>query len=109
MDYPIPTLEDVLTTIAHVKPKFFSSGDMSSAFFQIPILEKDRHITAFVVPSEKYEFKRVSFGIKNSPNHFTFVMSQIFRTMIRERKILIYADDIAFISQTFDDHLEILE
>lgn len=50
--------------------------------------------TAFIVPSGHYEFRRVPFGLCNSPAVFQRFVNTVFKDLIREGIVLIYLDDL---------------
>ncbi|MCP4194461.1 MAG: RNA-directed DNA polymerase, partial [Planctomycetaceae bacterium] len=63
--FPLPNITDTIDSIGNAK--YFSSMDMGSAFWQIPIEEKSRPYTAFVVPGGFYQWKFMPFGLCNAP------------------------------------------
>ena len=58
--------------------KFITECDIQSAYWQIPIANKDCHKTAFVTSKCKYVFKVFPFRIANAPWIFQRVMSLAF-------------------------------
>jgi len=46
--YPLPLIEDILTYLNNCK--WFVSLDMNAGYWQIPIKEEDKHMTAFITP-----------------------------------------------------------
>ncbi|GFX99028.1 retrovirus-related Pol polyprotein from transposon opus [Trichonephila clavipes] len=74
-DFAIPTLDDILHEVSGAN--YFSALDMKSAFNQIPLHFRDRHKTAFSTPDgDKYEFNRLCFGLKNSPEAFQSIAQE---------------------------------
>lgn len=55
--------------------------------------EKDIEKAAFSVNNGKYEFTRLSFGLKNAPSIFRRVMDDVLREHIG-KKCYVYIDDI---------------
>lgn len=49
--FPLPRLEDVFDTIGTTQAKFFSTLDLASGFWQIPMDEETKHKSAFVTPT----------------------------------------------------------
>ncbi|GFT33979.1 retrovirus-related Pol polyprotein from transposon 17.6 [Trichonephila clavipes] len=68
-DFAILTLDDILHEISG--SNYFSALDMKSAFNQIPLHVRDRHKT------DKYEFNRLCFGLKNSPKAFQSIAQEV--------------------------------
>lgn len=104
--YPIPRVEDQLDLLAG--NTLFTSLDLASGYYQIPISEESRPKTAFVTPEGQYEFKRMPFGLVNAPSVFQRTINKI----LREAKIkyaIVYMDDVLIPSRDFDEGIERLE
>ncbi|GFV41199.1 retrovirus-related Pol polyprotein from transposon 17.6 [Trichonephila clavipes] len=84
---------------------YISTIDLKSGYHQVNVNPADRDKTAFVCPFGTYRFKRMPFGLKNSPATFQRLM-EIFR---RGLPVLAYLDDIIIMSLTFEQHLADLE
>jgi hypothetical protein len=46
--HPLPRIDDTIDALSSVK--HFSTADLKSGYYQIPVAEKDRHKTAFSFP-----------------------------------------------------------
>lgn len=100
--------------------KIISTLDMSEAFHQIPMEEKSREYTAFVVEGKGLlEWVRMPYGLTGAPATFQQLMDKLKRRLkepISQRKlpnkfgdqVFTYLDDWIVVSQTFDEHLTIL-
>lgn len=55
----------------------FSKVDANSGFWQIPLLENSKYLTAFITPFGHYYFIKLPFGICSAPEYFQRKMSQI--------------------------------
>ncbi|XP_060602869.1 uncharacterized protein LOC132755945 [Ruditapes philippinarum] len=106
--HPLPTLETVFDCIGDSQAKFFSTLDMASEFWQVPMDPKTRHKAAFCVPSGIYEFDRMPFGLKNAPMSFQMLMTKVLGSM-NWKQALCFIDDILVFSPTFEQHLSDLE
>ena len=62
--YPLPTIETIVNEVA--KRKYISTLDLKSAYHQIQINPKDRHLTAFQSANELYQWKYLPFGLTNA-------------------------------------------
>src|SRR3978361_2202482 len=64
--YPIPYINTILDNLRN--SRWLSSLDRKSAYWQICLSEDSREYTAFTVPGRGlYQFKRMPFGLTNSP------------------------------------------
>ena len=68
-----------------LKGKKVISLDISSAFFIIPIKEKDRYKTAFWVNQDAYEFCCLVMGLKSSPYHLVKFMAIAFSQQVFDK------------------------
>ncbi|CAA9997188.1 unnamed protein product, partial [Nesidiocoris tenuis] len=70
--FPFPCIDDVISNLGGCK--VFSKIDLKDGFHQMPLSEKSKRFTAFVLPFGHYEFNRLPFGWKNSPSKFQRIM-----------------------------------
>jgi Reverse transcriptase (RNA-dependent DNA polymerase) len=66
--YPIPVISSLLRKMA--RAQYFSTMDIASAFWHIPMHKDDVQYTGFITPSGKYEWLRMPFGLKNASSTF---------------------------------------
>ena len=74
-NYPIPHVDDIIEKTRG--SKFYTELDLASGYWCVPILEEDRHKTAFSVPRGKFEFNRLPFGMNNSQATFQRMVDNI--------------------------------
>jgi len=101
--YPIPNIVAILSNLG--KAKFFTTLDLKSGFHQILLAEKDREKTAFSVANGKYEFCRLSFGLKNAPSIFQRAIDDVLRENIG-KSCYVYVDDVIIFSETMEEHVK---
>ncbi|KAI8519781.1 hypothetical protein Bbelb_030380 [Branchiostoma belcheri] len=104
--FPLPRVEESLEALGNAK--VFSSLDLSSGFWQVPVKEEDKGKTAFVTPWGAWEWERMPMGLASSPSTFQRVMMKCLGDQ-NLNFLLIYQDDILVYSDSFDSHLEKLE
>jgi len=91
------------------KSFFFTSLDLASAYWSIPLAEDDKEKTAFTVRSGKYEFTVVPFGLTNAVATFCALMDLIF-TGMQWSFVMCFVDDCLIYSvNDFDLHLQHIE
>ena len=47
-----------------------------TGYWQVPLTDRAKEISAFVTPNGLYQFKVMAFGLKNAPSTFTRLMSR---------------------------------
>ncbi|CAN2387863.1 Reverse transcriptase (RNA-dependent DNA polymerase), partial [Pristimantis euphronides] len=104
--YPLPRIEESLSALG--KARYFSTLDLASGYWQVPMAEQDREKTAFILPMGLFEFDRMPFGLSNAPGTFQRLMEKCLGDLNFE-SVLIYLDDIIVYSHTFEEHLQRLE
>lgn len=101
---PLPRADECLEAMAGAR--MFTSLDARSGYHQIPIVEADRHKTAFSVPFRgQFEWTKVPFGLKNGPAIYARLMAMVLDGLQWEI-CLSYVDDIAVWSNDAEEHLE---
>lgn len=98
--FVLPTTEEVISKLSGAR--IFSSLYAASGFYQIPLEEKSRKLTAFITPFDRYAFKWLPFRIRSAPEIFQRKMTEILQGL----------DDVAIcivFSETEKEHDERLE
>ena len=103
--YPLPDLQSLFQRVG--KSNLITICDCKSGYWQIPVLEEDKWLTAFVCDSGVYEFNRVPFGMKGSGNSFVRAVTDILRPVREFAKS--FVDDVAIHSNQWRDHLSHLD
>ncbi|UYV63201.1 hypothetical protein LAZ67_2003420 [Cordylochernes scorpioides] len=104
--HPLPLIENILDKLS--RAKYFSSADISSAYWQVEIDPSSRHLLAFVTLDGQYEFCRLPFGMRNSPQIFERAINQIFQKY-KLNFIAHYFDDFIIFSDTLEEHIQHVE
>ena len=102
--HPFPKLEDILERIANCK--YYTTLDVNSAFWCIPIRVQDREKTAFVTESGHFQWNVLPFGLKISSAVFQRVLSSIIRRNNLTGFAINFIDDVLIFSRTFSEHLQ---
>ncbi|GJR11066.1 reverse transcriptase domain-containing protein [Tanacetum coccineum] len=88
--FPLPFMDQMLERLAG--NKFFCFLDGFSRYFQIPIEPADQEKTTFTCPYGTYAYKRMPFGLCNTPATFQRCMIAIFQDML-ETSMEVFMDD----------------
>uniref|UniRef100_A0A1B6EN58 RNA-directed DNA polymerase n=2 Tax=Cuerna arida TaxID=1464854 RepID=A0A1B6EN58_9HEMI len=103
---PLPDLHSAFDWFG--KAKFFSIFDLNQAYHQIPLKPESRPLTAFCVPWNLYQFKRVPMGLAVGAQTLTRLLDSIFHD-VKFKFVFNYLDDLLVYSESFEDHLLHLE
>lgn len=106
--YEIPNLQELTESFSDKTPQYFTSIDLSSGFFQMPIDSDSARLTAFNTCYGTYKFQRLPMGLSSAPSTFQLLMDKVLRGLTF-KSCLCYLDDILIASSTFSQHLEDLE
>ncbi|XP_061390803.1 uncharacterized protein LOC133326139 [Musca vetustissima] len=99
--YPLPLIEDQLDRLQNAV--IFSTIDLRNGFFHVPVNEESRKYTSFVTHNGQYQFRKVPFGLSNSPAVFQRHINAIFRELNREGIALPYVDDVIIPASIYDE------
>lgn len=100
--FPMPIIDDLLAKLAG--NKYFTTLDLMSGYYQIPVHTDSRKYTAFVTQDGHFEFARMPFGLVNAPSVFQSCMNEIARKL-PPGEIITYLDDTIIPSATIDEGL----
>ncbi len=104
--HPLPHQADCLAALGG--NFFFSSMDLTSGFYNVPLHVSDRHYTAFTTPMGLYEYNRLPQGLCNSPASFMRMMLSIFGDL-NFSSLLCYLDDMLVFARSEQEALKRLE
>ena len=103
MSFPIPHMSDVFDTLAQSKAEIFSTLDLRSGFWQVPLDKSTKSKSAFITHQGIFEFNRLSFGMVNAPMTFQSLMTKVLKSL-NFKIALVYIDDLLIFSKDFDQH-----
>jgi len=72
-NYPLPRIDEMVDRLAG--SKVFHILDLKSGYYQIPMAEESKGLTAFVTPNGQFEFNKMPFGLTNAPSVSTLYAS----------------------------------
>ena len=100
--FPMPRVDTLLDKLGGAQ--FMTKLDMTKGYWQIPIGLQSIPLTGFVVPSGHYQWRYMSFGLRNAPATFSRLVRKLFMGM--EKFCDAYLDDIIIFSRTWLNHLD---
>jgi hypothetical protein len=104
--HPLPLIQDVFDQMGGAK--LFTTLDLKSGYWQVPMHEDSIAKTAFVCHLGQYEFIRMPFGLCNAPAAFQRYMNKVLYKFIG-RCAMVYLDDIVIYSKTENEHTSHLD
>lgn len=101
---PFPLIDDLIIRTRNCK--YFTTLDINSAFWSIPLRIEDKKKTGFVTQDGHFQWTCLPFGLKTSPAIFQRILSNILRKYNLKEFTENYIDDILIFSESFQEHIE---
>ena len=102
--HPLPCICETLESLAGAA--HYSTFDLNSGFWQVPMDEESKQYTAFTLGSMGlYECESMPFGLCNTPPIFQKLMQNCLGEL-NLTYCLIYLDDVIVFSETPEEHLQ---
>ncbi|KAJ7991583.1 hypothetical protein DPEC_G00285370 [Dallia pectoralis] len=99
--YALPNIEETFSALSGAR--WFSVMDLKSGYYQVEMVEEDKHKTAFTCPLGFYEFNRMPQGVTNAPSTFQRLMEKCVGDL-HLSEVLVFLDDVIVFSQTLEEH-----
>ena len=99
--YPLPRIDDTLDALAG--SQYFSTLDLLSGYWQVPLDPEAQEKAAFVTRSGLWNWKVLPFGLTSAPATFERLMEMVLRGL-HWKTLLIYLDDVIVFSHSLEDH-----
>ena len=101
--HPLPCIGETLNSL--VGSAIYSTFDLTSGFWQVPMAEESKQYTAFTLESMGlFECDRMPFGLCNAPVMFQRLMQNCL-SELNLTYCLIYLDDVIMYSKDPEKHL----
>ena len=97
--HSLPKVEEPLVQLSGAT--VFSKIDANCGFWQIPLTERSRPFTTFIIPFGRYCFNKLPFGICSAPEHFQKQMNNILSGL---PGVLCHMDDVLIFGSTQQEH-----
>ncbi len=107
--FPLPRIDQVINSMGSAK--WFTSVDMGSTFWQVPLDEESKLKTAFATENGLFECERMPFGLCNATATFQRLMQKALKSTSGKygNDVLCYIDDILIETTTIEEHLQRIE
>jgi len=100
--YPMPRVNELIERLG--KAKYLTTLDLCKGYWQVPLADSAKELTAFRVPSGLYHFKFMPFGLQGATANFQRLVDWVLRGM--DHFAAAYIDDIVIFSDLWEEHLD---
>ncbi len=99
--FPIPRIDDCIDKVGN--SKYVTKFDLLKGFWQVPLTDRAKEVSAFATPTGLYQYKVMPFGMKNSPATFQRLVNMVIAGL---DGCDAYIDDVIIYTDTWSDHLQ---
>lgn len=100
---PMPDQVEIMSKLSN--SKFFSKIDLAKGYWQIPLDEISKPVTAFQTSKGLFQFTVMPFGLVNASATFNRLMRTLFSDL---SNVETFIDDILIHTDDWDSHVELL-
>ncbi|XP_060605940.1 uncharacterized protein K02A2.6-like [Ruditapes philippinarum] len=100
---PMPNMEQIFSKLS--KYRYFSKIDLSKGYWQVPLSDNAKPLTAFETPSGLFQFRKMPFGLVNAPATFCRLMRKVLKDLDHSDSFI---DDILVYTVTLPEHINAL-
>ena len=97
---PLPKIDEIYAQLKG--SNIYSCCDARSGYHHMELLKRARPKSAFVTPTDKYEFTRCPFGLTQAPAYFQWLINKVLTGL---DFAFVYLDDILIHSPDVPTHL----
>ena len=99
--YPLPRMEDCIDHVGCAT--FVSKLDLLKGYWQVPLTERAKNISAFVTPDDFLQYTVMAFGMRNAPATFQRLVNVVLSGLSFCEA---YLDDLVVCSRSWAEHLD---
>ena len=105
--YCIPSVDETIQQVADAGAQWFSSIDLSSGFYHVPLRQQDEDLTAYTLPGlGQFCWRRAAMGLTGSPATFCRILDIILGEV---DNVVNYVDDVLVFTQDVPRHIDKLK
>ena len=105
-EFLLPRIDETLDLLAGAR--FFTTLDLASGYWQVPMEASSQEKTAFTTHCGLYEFRKMPFGLVNAPATFQRLMEIVLSGLARD-SCHVYLDDVLVFGKTLEEHNQNLQ
>lgn len=102
--YPLPRLDDCIDRVGSAV--FVTKLDLLKGYWQVPLTDRAREISAFVTPDDFCQYTVMPFGMRNAPATFQRLVNKVLKGVADCEA---YLDDVVIYSSSWSRHVAQLE
>lgn len=99
--YPLPRMEDCVDHVGDAR--YVTKLDLLKGYWQVPLTERAKEISAFVTPDDFLQYTVMAFGMCNAPATFQRLMNVVLSGLSFCEA---YLDDLVICSSSWGEHLD---
>ena len=99
--YPLPRIDDRIDRVGY--SRYVSKLDLSKGYWQVPLTEKAKQVSAFVAPNGLYQYRVMPFDMKNATATFQRLINFLTSDLEGCEG---YINDIVVYSDTWKQHVQ---
>lgn len=100
---PMPNAEEMFSKVAG--HQYFSRLDLTKGYWQVPMSDSSKKLTAFSTPLGLFQFRTMPFGLVTAPAVFSRLMRKLLDNL---DNIDNFIDDILVFTMTWPEHTDVL-
>ncbi|KAL2103146.1 hypothetical protein ACEWY4_000014 [Coilia grayii] len=101
--YPLPRVDDCVDRLGSAV--YVSKIDLLKGYWQVPLADRAKEISAFVTPDHFLQYTCMAFGLRNAPATFQRLINGVLEGVANCEA---YLDDLILHSTTWPEHLALL-
>lgn len=105
--HPLPLISELLDSLGGAR--FFTTMDMASGYWQVPMAEESIEKTGFVTNKGIYEFLVMPFGLCTAPSRFQSMMNETLQEYIGVHCLVFIDDVLIYGGNTIEEHAILVE